>query len=94
MVKIQGGTFNIGNNQSYREEKALYKSERTVTDFWIDATEVTNAQFQSFVDATAYVTEAEKQGEAAVFTEPQKPVKELAWWSLMKEEGGNNLGAE
>lgn len=84
MVKIHGGTFNIGNNESYLEEQALYKSERKVADFWIDATEVTNAQFQSFVDATAYVTEAEKQGEAAVFTEPQKPVKELAWWSLMK----------
>ena len=84
MVKIHGGTFNIGNNESYPEEQAVYKSERKVADFWIDATEVTNAQFQSFVDATTYVTEAEKQGEAAVFTEPQKPVKELAWWSLMK----------
>ncbi|PJG42186.1 cysteinyl-tRNA synthetase [Acinetobacter tandoii] len=84
MVKIHGGTFNIGNNESYPEEKALYKSKRTVTDFWIDATEVTNAQFQSFVSATGYITEAEKQGEAAVFIEPKKPVNELAWWSLVK----------
>lgn len=84
MVKIHGGTFNIGNNKSYPEEQALYKSERTVSDFWIDATEVTNAQFQSFVNETGYVTEAEKQGEAAVFYQPTQPVSELAWWSLVK----------
>ena len=84
MVKISGGTFNIGNNQSYPEEQALYQSERKVADFWIDATEVTNAQFQSFVKATGYITEAEKQGEAAVFTAPKEPVKELGWWTLMK----------
>lgn len=84
LVKIPGGTFQIGNNQSYPEEQALYKSERTVADFWMDATEVTNAQFQSFVDATGYVTEAETQGEAAVFTQPKAQVSELAWWSLVK----------
>ncbi|MDM1768035.1 formylglycine-generating enzyme family protein [Acinetobacter sichuanensis] len=84
MVKITGGTFQIGNNESYPEERALYQSERTVTDFWMDETEVTNAQFESFVKATGYITEAEKQGEAAVFIPPQGQVKELAWWSLVK----------
>nr|WP_264753155.1 formylglycine-generating enzyme family protein [Acinetobacter baumannii] len=84
MVKIPSGTFKIGNNNSYPEEKALYKSDRTIKEFWIDATEVTNAQFQSFVKATGYLTEAESQGEAAVFTPPKEQVAELAWWSLMK----------
>lgn len=84
MVKISGGTFQIGNNQSYPEERALYQSERTVADFWIDATEVTNAQFESFIKASGYVTEAEQQGEAAVFTAPQTQVRDLAWWSLVK----------
>lgn len=85
MVKISGGTFQIGNNDSYPEERALYKSEREVQAFWMDTTEVTNAQFQSFVDATSYVTEAEQQGEAAVFTPPEKQVSELAWWTLTKD---------
>jgi formylglycine-generating enzyme required for sulfatase activity len=84
MVKIPGGTFQIGNNESYPEERAVYKSERKVADFWMDATEVTNAQFQSFVDATGYVTEAEQQGEAAVFIPPQQQVRELEWWALTK----------
>lgn len=84
MQYIQGGTFHIGNNQSYPEEKALYQRERKVSDFWMDRTEVSQAQFQSFVQATGYVTEAERQGEAAVFQQPQRPVAELAWWSLVK----------
>ena len=53
-------------------------------NFYIDATEVTNAQFQSFVDATGYVTEAEKQGEAAVFIQPDQTVNDLGWWKLEK----------
>lgn len=84
MQYIRGGTFQIGNNDSYPEEKALYQRERKVADFWMDRTEVSNAQFQSFVQATAYVTEAERQDEAAVFQQPQQPVTELAWWSLVK----------
>ena len=82
MVRISGGTFQIGSNDHYPEERSLLKSERKVDDFWIDATEVTNAQFRSFVQATAYVTEAEKQGEAAVFTPPTQIVGELTWWQL------------
>ncbi|QIC71613.1 SUMF1/EgtB/PvdO family nonheme iron enzyme [Acinetobacter indicus] len=84
MVKIAGGSFQIGNNNSYPEERALYQSERKVGDFWIDATEVTNAQFKSFVEATGYITEAEKQGEAAVFVPPKAQISELGWWFLTK----------
>jgi len=84
MVEILGGTFQIGNNNSYPEERALYKSEREVQAFWMDTTEVINTQFQSFVDATSYVSEAEQRGEAAVFTSPTTQVSELAWWTLTK----------
>lgn len=34
-----------------------------VDGFWMDETEVTNAQFQKFVKATAYITTAEKKPE-------------------------------
>ncbi|MFP6841996.1 MAG: SUMF1/EgtB/PvdO family nonheme iron enzyme [Acinetobacter sp.] len=84
MVSIQGGSFNIGNNHAYPEEKSISNSQRKVDNFYIDATEVTNAQFQSFVDATGYVTEAEKQGEAAVFIQPDQTVNDLGWWKLEK----------
>ena len=84
MVKIQGGYYNIGNNNAYPEEKSLLNSTRKVADFYIDTTEVTNAQFQSFVDATGYITEAETQNEAAVFIQPTEKVTDLKWWKLEK----------
>lgn len=84
MVSIQGGSYSIGNNDAYPEEKSLIHSTRQVTDFYIDATEVTNAQFQAFVDATGYETEAEMQNEAAVFIQPAQKVAEMKWWKLEK----------
>ncbi|MDO5070344.1 MAG: formylglycine-generating enzyme family protein [Neisseria zoodegmatis] len=84
MVHIKGGSFDIGSEDAYPEEFALKSRRRTVGSFWIDATEVTNAQFQSFVDETGYVTEAEQQGEAAVFIQPRQAVPELGWWKLVK----------
>ncbi|WP_445115345.1 SUMF1/EgtB/PvdO family nonheme iron enzyme [Acinetobacter sp. WZC-1] len=84
MVLVKGGSFEIGNNHAYPEEKSLLNSQRTVDDFYIDATEVTNAQFESFIQATGYVTEAEQQGEAAIFVQPEHQVRELGWWKLEK----------
>lgn len=84
MVKIQGGDFLIGNNEKYPEEKSLVGSKKHIEDFWIDQTEVTNAEFRSFVDTTGYKTEAEQQGEAAVFVKPEQQVADLKWWKLEK----------
>lgn len=83
MVFIQGGAFKIGNNASYPEEKSLLQPQRKVNDFWIDRTEVTNAQFEAFVKATGYITQAEQQGDAAVF-KPTTDTHELSWWKLVK----------
>jgi sulfatase modifying factor 1 len=59
MVFIPGGTFEMGadNNQARADE--LPKHPVRVSGFWIDVHEVTNAQFQKFVDETNYVTVAE-----------------------------------
>ncbi|OSZ77055.1 sulfatase [Chitinophagaceae bacterium IBVUCB2] len=61
MVYIPGGNFLMGgdNNQAYNDE--FPKHAVQVSPFWMDATEVTNAQFQKFVDATGYITTAEKK---------------------------------
>lgn len=83
MAFIKGGEFEIGNNSSYPEERSVLKSKRTVNDFWIDRTEVTNAQFESFVKATDYITQAELQGDAAVFI-PADQSADLSWWKLVK----------
>ncbi|MEO6915370.1 MAG: formylglycine-generating enzyme family protein [Chitinophagaceae bacterium] len=60
MVFIEGGTFDMGgdNNQASADE---YPKHKVILDgFYMDATEVTNDQFQKFVQATGYVTTAEK----------------------------------
>jgi formylglycine-generating enzyme len=59
MVRIPGGRFLVGSEEFYPEELPV----RTVSveEFWIDAYPVTVAQFRLFVDATGYVTVAERE---------------------------------
>ena len=57
MVWIPAGSFAFGDTV-YPEEQPIRQT--TVTGFWMDRTEVTNAQFQEFVKATGYVTTAER----------------------------------
>ena len=61
MVWIKPGTFEMGadNKQGYPDEYP--KHSTTVHGFWMDATEVTNAQFAKFVSATGYITTAERK---------------------------------
>ncbi|GAB3766441.1 formylglycine-generating enzyme family protein [Ramlibacter monticola] len=63
MVWIPGGTFRMGSDRHYPEEKPAHFVQ--VGGFWIDRTPVTNAQFRAFVEATAYVTFAEIAPDAA-----------------------------
>lgn len=60
MVWIEGGTFSMGasDQEGRADEYPAHKVK--VKGFWMDPTEVTNAQFQQFVDATGYITTAEK----------------------------------
>lgn len=60
MVWIPGGTFTMGSTDPLArpDEQPLHTVE--IRGFWLDRTEVTNAQFQAFVDATGYQTIAER----------------------------------
>jgi len=82
MLRIEAGTFQLGGDRGYAEERPL--RETRVDAFWIDRTEVTNAQFGSFVEATGYVTEAERGGGAAVFRTPDAlpALDPRIWWRL------------
>ncbi len=57
MVLIQGGSFSMGSEE-FADAKPVHTV--TVNSFWMDKHEVTNADFKKFVDATAYVTVAER----------------------------------
>jgi formylglycine-generating enzyme required for sulfatase activity len=63
MVWIPGGTFHMGSNDHYPEERPVHRV--TVDAFWIDRHPVTNAMFRRFVEATRYVTLAERPPNAA-----------------------------
>ena len=65
MVRIPGGTFRMGSDHHYVEEKPVHTV--TVSGFWMDETPVTNAQFRGFIEATGHVTEAERFGWSFVF---------------------------
>ena len=52
-----------------------------VDGFWMDATEVTNAQFEAFVTATGYVTVAERTPKAEDF--PGAPAENLVAGSVV-----------
>ncbi|HZH65693.1 MAG TPA: formylglycine-generating enzyme family protein [Flavisolibacter sp.] len=60
MVLIKGGIFTMGAAHKGGRPDEYPKHRVQLKDFWMDETEVTNAQFQKFVEATAYITTAEK----------------------------------
>lgn len=61
MVWIKNGNFMMGADNKQAAEDEYPKHKVIVSGFWIDATEVTNAEFARFVKATGYVTTAEKK---------------------------------
>ncbi|MBL9118887.1 MAG: formylglycine-generating enzyme family protein [Phycisphaerae bacterium] len=60
MVWIPGGEFTMGgvDRLARPDEQPLHRVR--VAGFWMDSTEVTNAEFRRFVEATGYVTTAER----------------------------------
>ena len=58
MVFIPGGSFTMGSDRERPEERFSHAVK--VDSFWIDQHEVTNAEFEKFVQATGYKTLAER----------------------------------
>src|SRR5690606_3534791 len=66
MVWIPGGSFMMGTNDpEFPDANPVHPV--TVDGFWMDQHEVTNAQFAEFVEATGYVTVAERELNPADF---------------------------
>ena len=62
---IPGGTFAMGSDDFYPEERPVHRV--SVDGFWMDATPVTAAEFRRFVRETGYVTVAERPLDAALY---------------------------
>ena len=89
MAWIPGGEFSMGAQDPrglpYGGPDAMADARpihRVAVDgFWIDKTEVTNDQFAAFVEATKYVTVAERTPTAAEF--PGAPAENLVAGSVV-----------
>ncbi|HTM31107.1 MAG TPA: formylglycine-generating enzyme family protein [Vicinamibacterales bacterium] len=91
MVWIPGGEFSMGAADPTGADANVVGMQATtdsrpihrvyVDGFWMDATEVTNAQFAEFVAATGYVTIAEQTPRAEDF--PGAPPENLVAGSIV-----------
>ncbi len=90
MVWIPGGEFSMGSDGKCDGKSCC--SPATVADalpihrvyvdgFWMDATDVTNAEFEKFVKATGYVTIAERAPTKEEF--PTAPPENLVAGSVV-----------
>jgi len=89
MVWVPGGEFSMGTDSElgWADEKPAHRVR--VDGFWIDEAEVTNAEFGAFVEATGYVTTAEKPVDVVALMKqlppgtPEPPPEKLAPGSLV-----------
>lgn len=80
MLLVPAGTVTFGEDVPDKKGRI-----ETVVEFWIDRHEVTNRQFATFVAATGYVTDAERQGGGAVFVAPSavSGMNPENWWRFV-----------
>jgi formylglycine-generating enzyme required for sulfatase activity len=92
MVSLPGGPFRMGTNyaRGFPADGEGPVRPVALSPFEIDAYPVTNAEFAAFVNATGYVTEAERFGTSFVF-KGQIPPESIAdtlaaapWWALVE----------
>jgi sulfatase modifying factor 1 len=80
MAWIPGGEFTMGTEDpTMPDARPLVRV--SVDGFWMDKTEVTNEQFETFVKATGYVTVAERKPRAEDF--PGAPAENLVPGSVV-----------
>ena len=72
MVRVPGGTFAMGSDAFYPEERPVHRV--TVDAFWMDRAPVTVAEFRRFVKATGHVTVAERPLDPADYPDADHDV--------------------
>ncbi|MFK8023532.1 MAG: formylglycine-generating enzyme family protein [Ilumatobacter sp.] len=79
VISLPGGVFRMGSDDHYPEEAPVHRV--SVDAFSMRATAVTNEQFGAFVEATGYLTVAERPLDPADF--PGAPAANLVPGSLV-----------
>lgn len=91
MAWIPGGKFLMGSDKFYPEEKPV--RQVTVSGFYIDKYEVTNEEYQKFVDATGYITVAERRLDPAHYPGADPALLAPGALVFQKAEGPVNLNS-
>jgi len=68
MKLISGGAFNMGSTIGDTDEKPLRRE--SVDSFFLSPYEVSVAEFNTFIEATEYTTDAEKNGGSSIWKGP------------------------
>lgn len=97
MVWVPAGEFTMGwdGPEGRHDERPVHRVR--VDGFWIDQTEITNAQFRVFVEATGYVTTSERRVNWAELKKqvppatPKPPEADLAPGSLVFTPPGHGV---
>ncbi|XP_076044299.1 formylglycine-generating enzyme [Oratosquilla oratoria] len=94
MIQIPGGKFVMGTNEPIFVADGEGPARMvTITSFYLDVHEVSNAEFEFFVNSTGYVTEAEKLKDSFVLErelsdetrfKTEQAVAAAPWWVLVK----------
>jgi formylglycine-generating enzyme required for sulfatase activity len=89
MVRLEGATFVMGSEGplAYPDDGEGPVRRVTLSPFWIATRAVSNAEFAGFVEATGYLTEAQRAGTSFVFGgllpddfPPTRAVAQAPWW--------------
>ncbi len=92
LVSLAGGRFQMGSDDSwaYPADGEGPVHEVELRPFWIDRRATSNDSFAAFVEATSYVTDAERWGRSFVFVgllpvdfPPTRSVAGTPWWRLV-----------
>jgi formylglycine-generating enzyme required for sulfatase activity len=93
MVLVPAGSFRMGNGRGdgYPSDGETPVHEVSLAAYWIDTEAVSNDRFATFVEATGFVTEAERFGNAFVFGgllpdafPDTQGVVGAEWWRLVE----------
>jgi len=86
MIWLDSAKFVMGSDNGMADEAPAHQLD--LSGFWMDKFEVSNDDYQTFVDTTDYVTYSEKIGDSLVFESPEQNhamrMGPLDWWKLIK----------
>ncbi|KAH8375647.1 hypothetical protein KR200_003904, partial [Drosophila serrata] len=96
MSIIPGGTVSVGTDKPhFGQDREAPKRKVKVADFYLDKYEVSNDDFEQFVLATNYTTEAERFGDSFLFKTLLDPAEQkqledfrvasAPWWYKVKD---------